>query len=433
MNTLIEERPGQAGEPPRRLVFFINRFNNGGIESALLQWLRALDRTRFRAALVVGFPSAELEARYRRQVPADVSIEVLAQAPWMHTLDEKRRAGQLGALGRLAREVLHSTVVRPWFGQRLARIARDHDVIVDFDLSLRQFAGRFGIPWIGVNHFSFPARLGGRPAKVRRLARQYRDYDAIAVLNRQMAEEARAMFGEALRALVILPNVIDRTELLRRAQAPAMAPGEAEPAEARHARDAGSARPYLISVARLDEIQKDHATLIKAYALARQTRGGNLDLVIVGDGASRAELEELARTLGLGTHIHFTGYRSNPFPLMRNARALVLSTRYEGMPMALIEAMALGLPVIASDCPTGPRDILDDGRAGILVPVGDVEALALALGTVMSDDARAADLAQRASARAEYFAPAASNARLWACVENVREARGVQEGRQPGA
>jgi glycosyltransferase involved in cell wall biosynthesis len=120
--------------------------------------------------------------------------------------------------------------------------------------------------------------------------------------------------------------------------------------------------------------------------------------------------------LGIAARVHFMGYRNNPHALVARARLQVLSSRYEGMPMVLLEALALGKPVVASDCPTGPREILGDGRFGLLVPVESVDELANALRRVLTDDTLCADMQARALERAEEYGIAVSNERFARCV-----------------
>jgi glycosyltransferase involved in cell wall biosynthesis len=122
---------------------------------------------------------------------------------------------------------------------------------------------------------------------------------------------------------------------------------------------------------------KDFPTLLRAYAISALR--GSHHLVIVGEGEQRASLENLIRNLGLAERVVLTGAMDNPHGVMAGAAMYVLSSRWEGYPNALLEALALGLPVISTDCPHGPREILDGGRHGRLVPVADAEALASAM------------------------------------------------------
>jgi glycosyltransferase involved in cell wall biosynthesis len=142
-------------------------------------------------------------------------------------------------------------------------------------------------------------------------------------------------------------------------------------------------------------------------------------LVIVGDGAFRGELETLSKELGIAARVHFMGYRNNPHALVAGARLQVLSSRYEGMPMVLLEALALGKPVIASDCPTGPREILGDGRFGMLFEIGAADQLADAMRRILTDDALRDEMKKRALQRAQEYGIEASNERFAQCVDQL--------------
>lgn len=392
-----------------RAHFHITDFNNGGIESSLLQWLRILDRNLFRVSLSVTYASPALENRFRAQIPADVPVEVLADRPWLHYFQSRRHQNRLGKPGRIARDVHSTLVVRPHVAKRIKAIASNVDVIVDYDMSLRRLCGQFDVAWLGIHHFSFRARLSGRANKVRRLLRQYRGYDCLGALNEQMADEAKQMFGSQLKDIAVLPNAIDADALRERAAAGSVA--------------VAGGYPYIVSVARLDELQKDHRTLLRAYAAMVRQHAVDEHLVIVGDGAHRNELEALAHELGVAGRVHFTGQLDNPHPVMAGASMLVLSSKNEGMPMVLIEALALGKAVVATDCPTGPREILHHGNAGVLVPIGDVDAMADAMVRLIRDKSLSQAYADKALARAAFYDVRQSNRRLYDCVENIRAAR----------
>jgi glycosyltransferase involved in cell wall biosynthesis len=93
----------------------------------------------------------------------------------------------------------------------------------------------------------------------------------------------------------------------------------------------------------------------------------------------------LARDLGIAGRVDLVGFRPNPYAYLQRARLFVLSSAWEGSPNALTEAMALGVPVVSTDCPSGPREVLDGGRLAPLVPVGDVQALAMAIRTTLAN------------------------------------------------
>jgi len=134
--------------------------------------------------------------------------------------------------------------------------------------------------------------------------------------------------------------------------------------------------PVILSAGRLAK-QKDFPTLIRAFELVRKQT--DCRLLILGEGKERKALEALIKELHLEKEVELPGFVPNPFPFMRHSAVFVISSRWEGLPTVLIEAMALGTPVVATDCPSGPKEILDNGKYGPLVPVGDPKALADAI------------------------------------------------------
>ncbi|MCU5788093.1 glycosyltransferase [Alloalcanivorax marinus] len=128
---------------------------------------------------------------------------------------------------------------------------------------------------------------------------------------------------------------------------------------------------------------KDYPTLLSAMEKVVDS-GTDVSLLILGTGLLQGELEARRRALGLEDHVHFGGFVSDPGPFYRAAGLFVLSSRWEGLPTVLIEALAAGTPVVSTDCRSGPAEILENGRYGRLVPVGNDQALAMAIGESLS-------------------------------------------------
>jgi glycosyltransferase involved in cell wall biosynthesis len=120
---------------------------------------------------------------------------------------------------------------------------------------------------------------------------------------------------------------------------------------------------------------------LRAFARVRQSRPARL--MILGEGEDRVSLEGLVRHLDCRDDIALPGFIPNPYPYMAAASVFVLSSAWEGFGNVLIEAMALGIPVVSTDCPSGPAEILGRGRYGTLVPVGDVDALTCAIAATL--------------------------------------------------
>jgi glycosyltransferase involved in cell wall biosynthesis len=139
--------------------------------------------------------------------------------------------------------------------------------------------------------------------------------------------------------------------------------------------------PVLLAAGRLTG-QKGFDVLIRAFARVRKDH--RVRLLIVGEGEERPALEAMIREYELGQDVSMPGFVPNPYNYMAHAAAFVLSSRWEGLPTVLVEALALGAPIISTDCPSGPREILMGGKYGQLLPVDDPGALAAAIATSLS-------------------------------------------------
>ena len=151
--------------------------------------------------------------------------------------------------------------------------------------------------------------------------------------------------------------------------------------------------PVILGVGRL-HLQKDFPTLIRAFALVRQHKPTRL--MLLGEGPDRYKLEALIDELGLTNEIALPGFISNPYAFISKASVFVLSSLYEGLPTVLIEAIAVGTVIVSTDCPSGPAEILDSGKYGCLVPVGDIKALSEAILNTLDQPTDSEALRQRA-------------------------------------
>jgi glycosyltransferase involved in cell wall biosynthesis len=151
--------------------------------------------------------------------------------------------------------------------------------------------------------------------------------------------------------------------------------------------------PVILAAGRFTP-QKDFGMLLDAFARLRQWRAARL--IVLGEGPGREELEDRARDLGVAEYCDLPGVVDDPVPMMRAASLFALSSRHEGLVNVLIEALGSGTRLVSTDCPSGPSEILDNGRFGRLVPVGDSEALARAMHESLSQPRPAAETVQKA-------------------------------------
>lgn len=198
----------------------------------------------------------------------------------------------------------------------------------------------------------------------------YRWADAIIASSDRVAADLAQVTGLPLERISVAPSPLVTAELFALAREPLhdawFGPGKP---------------PVVLGVGRLAD-QKDFASLIRAFAVVRQHTPARL--LILGEGTERPMLEAIVRQLGLADDVALPGFVHNPFAYMAHAGVYVLSSVAEGVPGTLVQALACGAPVVATDCPCGPREILHGGRFGRLVAVGDVGQLAAAILATLS-------------------------------------------------
>lgn len=200
----------------------------------------------------------------------------------------------------------------------------------------------------------------------------YHRNDAVIANARGVAEDIALLTHISPTRLHVINNPTVTCDLARKARQPVAHPwlaGEDGP-------------PVIIGVGRLAR-QKNFATLIQAFARLREQV--ECRLIILGEGKERKHLLSLAETIGVRKAVDFPGYIANPFAYMSRSALFVLSSAWEGSPNVLIQALALGIPVVATDCHSGPREILQNGRYGALVPVGNADAMADAMAGTLKN------------------------------------------------
>jgi glycosyltransferase involved in cell wall biosynthesis len=201
--------------------------------------------------------------------------------------------------------------------------------------------------------------------------------DSIVAVSQGVAQDLATLIGLSVEHIRVIYNPVVTPQLTEQAQEPVEHPWF-KPGEL----------PVILGVGKL-EPQKDFPTLFRAFAKVLQTQ--RTRLMILGWGPDRDQLEALVRDLALENDVSFHGYVTNPYAYMSKAAVLVLSSAWEGLPTVLIEAMALGTPVVSTDCPSGPAEILHHGCYGPLTPVHDSEALAQAIIRVLAGETKTVD------------------------------------------
>ena len=236
-------------------------------------------------------------------------------------------------------------------------------IIVHLQKSTRLMKGYQHTRLINVVHSTLSqASLSNRKglrkfAKARRLKRIYDGLNIVAVSN-GIAEDIKNI-GITPNSLSVIYNPVDVKELVQKAKELSACTCDNE---------------YIVYVGRLAK-SKRHDIALEAY----KKSGIKESLLIVGEGEMRESIEAKISSLGLNDRVKLCGFQSNPYAIVKKAKLLVLTSDYEGLPTVLIEALSLGVPVVSTDCPSGPREILGEYTLASLVPLADVDTLALAI------------------------------------------------------
>lgn len=202
--------------------------------------------------------------------------------------------------------------------------------------------------------------------------------DRVIAVSEGVADDLASAFGVPRRDIRVIPNPVVGPRVFEQAEQ-----------DVNHPWFSDDSPPVILAVGRLDKV-KGYLTLIRAFAKVRGKRPCRL--MILGEGPRRPAIQQEARKLGVKDDLSMPGYVSNPFKYMARADVFVLSSRWEGLGNVLIEAMACGTPVISTDCPGGPSEVLKRGKFGRLVPVGDLGALASAIEQGLNGEIQPAPL-----------------------------------------
>jgi glycosyltransferase involved in cell wall biosynthesis len=344
-----------------KIALFIPSLMPGGAERVMLNLSRRLADRGFEVDMVLArAEGAFLSALDPRVHLVDLNAArvLLAFPALTRYLRQARPHAVLSSLPHLN---LTSILARDWTGVRSRLVLVEHN-----DLALASAHG--------VRRWEkfFPAAM--------RVL--YPSADAVVAVSAGVADGLVTHAHLRREKITVIHNPIVTPEITEKAAAalyhPWFAPGQS---------------PVFVAAGRLT-VQKDYPTLLRAFAELRQRRAARL--VILGVGELHDELPAQAAGLGIAADVEFAGFQENPFAFMRHAAAFVLSSAWEGFGNVLVEAMACGTQVVSTDCPSGPAEILDGGRYGRLVPVGNAPALAAAMEAALDHPLPAEMLRERA-------------------------------------
>jgi glycosyltransferase involved in cell wall biosynthesis len=357
-------------EPQGHVALFLRNLTGGGAERVMLNLASSIARAGIKVDLVL----IKAEGSYLEQVPdevriVDLNISDLDKGRSFKLPTSFQSTTSLPKLIRYLRQEKPTALLSAThypneiavLAKYLARVSTR--VVVSEHTTLSVEARR-------VEQVS--ARLAPLTARL-----FYPWADRIIAVSQGVAKDLSRLTGIPAAKMRVIYNPVITPELTEKAKEtvehPWLATGEP---------------PVVLGSGRFVD-QKDFSTLIRAFAKVRQVRPARL--MMLGSGPEEKKLKALVSELGIEKDVAWVGFADNPFAYMKRGAVFALSSAWEGLPTVLIEALAVGIPVVSTDCPSGPKEILDGGKYGELVPVGDVEALAEGILRVLSGNIKSVD------------------------------------------
>lgn len=335
--------------PKERLAFFLPGLYEGGAERIVLNLTKGLSERGYAVDLVL----ARAEGPYMGQIPDGVRLIDLKAARVINSVPALIKYLQLERPSALF-SGMFTNIIALWarrlcgFPQRL--IITEHNSLSSI------VKNKHDLRWQ-----MYP-----------KLARRFYPWaDSIVAVSQDVANDLERTAKIPRELIQVVYNPIVTTDLQEKSEAPLDHPWfkDGQP-------------PVILSVGRLTD-QKAFDVLIQAFSVVRKNHPARL--LILGEGENRSALEALVRQLGLEQDVCLMGFVENPYSYMAHASMFVLPSRWEGLPTVLVEALYLGAPIVATDCPGGSREILKGGQFGRLVPVDDPLNLAEAISGSMND------------------------------------------------
>lgn len=375
----------------KRILFAINSLAGGGAERVLATLLGGSTPWRERYDIHLALLDDEPRAY---DVPEWVEVHQLdAQFKLLPSLTQLR-----ALVGRLSPDVTLSFLTRANVANAWAMAGRSR-------------------PWLISERVNTSAHLGGARAAKAMVRMVYPRAAHVIAVSDGVVDDLAANFGVARARMSAIANPVDHEQIAElAAQQPSFTP----------------AGPYIVAAGRLMP-NKNFPLLLRAYAEAAPRER----LVILGEGPERGALEALTASLSIADRVDMPGFVANPFAVVARAEAYAMPSNAEGFPNGLVEAMACGLPVVATNCASGPSEILADRAretitgaidvdAGALVPTDDVDAFAAALGRVLAEPRRSV-CGARARKRSRAYGVEQAARNYWARIEAALAAPEIKE------
>ena len=349
----------------KNILFRSGSLRMGGLERVLIEVLQTIDKEKYNISLIIDDDCGE-DNIFEKDIPKEIKYYFLKSQDLIRKTEyykEKRKNIFYKLMYNLYMNL--ETFIMCRKSKKILKEIGEVDVLIDFDAGASKYIDKLNIKkkivWI---HNSIP-KLKKKKSKIERFGKRLEKYDKVVAICDEMKEELQKIYPKIKEKIIRIYNPFnfERIEKLKNDNTD-LTNDDKKLLE----------RKYIVAIARLDSVQKDFSTLIKAFKIVKE-KGIEEKLYIIGDGPSRKEIEQEIKKMGLEKEILLLGNRKNPYIWLKNSLFFVHSSKYEGLPTVLIEALICDKMIISSNCPTGPKEILKNESCGELFEVGNYNQL----------------------------------------------------------
>lgn len=345
----------------KEVLFYNGSLRMGGIERVLTEVLQNIDREKMKIDLVIEDGIRSLNV-FEKDIPKDIKIYYLKPEEIIKKTDFYRQRRK-----NIFYKIIYNLMMNyeSYLKRKnLKRIVKNkkYDVVIDFDMGLSKYIDLIEsnkkIAWI---HSSIE-NWYQKKSRIKRLGERLKKYDVVVTICDEMKKNTIKLYPFLQEKILRIYNPFNFERILKNA-------------EGYYLDTEVMKKDFAVSVMRLTENSKDFDTLIKAWQILEK-KNINLKLYILGEGIDKENIENKIKLTNQEENIILLGNVKNPYPWIKNSKMLIHSSKFEGLPTVLIEALILNKIVISSNCVSGPKEILENGEIGYLYEVGDYKRLA---------------------------------------------------------
>ena len=339
----------------------------GGLQKILVEYLKLIDKNKYRIVLLIANDYGKKNL-FLEEIPKNVEIQFVRPYNLVSKIAELSKNRKILNRLLLKRYRYRSKrVFKSIFLEKLSKLGKI-DLIIDFDGGLKSILDNLKaekkIIWI---HSSIRKHKQDNKSKISRYGEELKKYDKIIAICKEMKEEIKELYPSLSHKIEYIYNPLDCNNIIEQGneKIEKMTSYEKELIES----------DYFLAISRLDAVQKEFETLIEGYLILKN-KGIKERLYIIGEGDGRVKIEKMIEEKKLVEDVILLGEKKNPYIWIKHSKLFIHSSRYEGLPTVLLEALMMDKFIVSSNCPTGPTEILTKPKVGELFNVGDANQLA---------------------------------------------------------